>query len=245
MMKKCTLSIFCVIILLIASCSKNESPEVKANPDKLEKRGLGTPLEDGRTEVEAKASGLVILSEPWKPTPSNIQQYDIPDAAYIKATCLIDISKLKKNAMVDTITDKVLGVKFGSKLRKLNGFPDGWTAKWNVKPHVEQETPPVLYTVQKNHLSVTLSKPCTIFGFELAPNLYDTFEFAAGFYNRMENPPYARVIRQVTTPLGALLFAVKSDKPFDQIEIQFTGDLEGPVHPFGFALANIRYKLAK
>ena len=244
-MKKCTLSIFCVTILLISSCSKNDSPQVMANPDKMEKRALGSPLEDGRKEIEVKASGIKILSEPWQPTPNNIIQYDVPDEAYIKATCLIDISKLKRNAMVDTITDKVLGVKFGTKLRKLNGYPDGWSARWNVKPHVEQETPPVLYTVQKNHVSITLSKPCTVFGFELSPNLYDTFEFTAGFYSRMENPPYARVTRQVTTPLGALLFAVKSDKPFDQIEVQFTGDLDGPVHPFGFAIANIRYKLAK
>jgi len=244
-MKKCAFSIVGVIIFLFTSCAKDEGPEIKANQDKVEKRELGSPLEDGRTAVEIKASGVRISSGSQQATPSSIQQYEQPDDAYIKATCLIDISRLKKSAMVDTITDKVLGVKFGTKMRKLNGYPDGWTAKWNVKPFVEHETPPVLYTVQKNNLSITLSKPCTIFGFELSPNLYDTFEFTAGFYSRMENPPYARVTRQVTTPQGALLFAVKSDKPFDQIEIQFTGDSDGPVHPFGFAIANIRYKLAK
>jgi hypothetical protein len=243
-MKKCSFVIFCISTFLITSCSKNETPEVKANADKTESLKLATPAEDGRTAVEVKTSNIT-ARKVMAPVPLAINVYDTPDEKYIKGTCLLDFSKLPNHETIDTLTDKTLGVKFGTKMRKLNGYPDGWTALWGEKPHVEKETPPVLYTIQKNTLSIILSKPCTIFGFELTPNLYNTFEFTAGFYSRFENPPYARVTRQVTTPLGALLFAVQSDKPFDNIEIQFTGDLNGDVHPYGFAIANIRYKLGK
>jgi len=230
--------------LLITSCQKNETPEVKASPDKTEFAKLGTPTEDGRTEVEIKTVNIT-ARKVMAPVPLAVNAYDNPEEKYTKGTCLLDFSKVPNRTTIDTLTDNILGVKFNTKMRKLNGYPNGWTAKWNVKPYVEHETPPVLYTIQKNVLSIVLSKPCTIFGFELSPNLYDTFEFTAGFYSRMENPPYARVTRQVTTPLGALLFAVESDKPFDNIEIQFTGDLNGDIHPYGFAIANIRYKLGK
>lgn len=125
------------------------------------------------------------------------------------------------------------------------GYPRGWTAIWNSKPAVENEAPSVLYTRQQNQLTLHLSKYVTTFGFELAPNQYNAFPFTVGFYDSKENPQVAYLQDVAWTPEGAKLFAVSSQKPFNVVEIAFAGEGESANHPYGFAISNIRYKLAQ
>jgi hypothetical protein len=234
------------ILMISVSCSKDEQPRLENSVSKLKRYLLTVPLSDGRTAVEMEANDEALkLTRHPDVMHNSYREITILDLDYVKSTKLIDISKLPLNTVYDSIGDKNLQLKFVGGLLKMAGYPNGWTAHWNVLPFTECEDPPVLYTQQQNHITIFLSKYCERFGFELAPNLTRTFEFSAGFYTSQENSPVANVTQMVTTPSGARLFAVESKKPFNVIEIQFTGSGIGQDHPYGFAIANIRYKLCK
>lgn len=235
-----------VALLFFSACSKNEPEALKAEPAQLEKRQLSVPLADGRTSIELKSwANSASISSQQSPFLNEVTVFNVPDDAYLKATTLMTLEKPANFSIINSIADKKLKITFVDSLMKMPGFPNGWTALWNTKPFVERESPTVLYTRQQNRLTVTLSKYVEIFGFELAPNLYNSYEFIAGFYDSRQNPPLASVVQVATTPSGAKLFAVKSEKPFNVIEISFTGNQETANHPYGFAIANIRYKLCK
>jgi hypothetical protein len=227
------------------SCSKDEQSRSGNSASRLNRYLLAVPLTDGRTAIEMEAGDTPLKGAKYSDgLNSTYREITILNLNYIKSTKLIDISKLPLNTVYDSIGDKNLQLKFGVGMLKMAGYPNGWTAHWNVLPYTECEDPPVLYSQQENHLTIVLSKYCTRFGFELSPNLTRTFEFSAGFYTSMENSPVARVTQSVTTPSGARLFAVESRKPFNVIEIQYTGTA-GENNPYGFAIANIRYTLCK
>lgn len=233
-------------LLFITACSKNEPAAVKEESARLEKRQLSVPLADGRTAIELKD---------WsKPAAVRTQQFSYaneftvfenPDETYLNATTLMSLDKPANFSIINCVADNKLKLTFVDSLIKMPGYPNGWTALWNTAPFVERESPTVLYTRQQNRLTILLSKYVEVFGFELSPNLYDAYEFSTGFYDSRQNSPVASVVQVATTPSGARLFAVKSEKPFNVIEINFTGGEGTTNHPYGFAIANIRYKLCK
>lgn len=230
----------CTFALLFSACSKKEQVAVPDLKERTTKLNLSVPLSDGRTSIELKESpGLGLSGKNIHVSATNV--FELPDKEYLKATCKISIENLTIGAVYDSVMDKRLTLRFRTGMKKYAPYPIGWSAKWNVKPFVEIESPSILYTMQQDHLTIMLSKPCTIFGFELTPNLLSTFDFTAGFYSSQQNSPLAQISQTVTTPSGARLFAAKSDVPFDVIEIQFNGNGS----PYGFAIANLRYKLSK
>jgi len=240
---KIIISVFIVCGLMATSCSKNEQSAVEDTSVKKTKYQLSVPLKDGRSAIEldpALVIGTNRIAE--LPVVSPVQILN-PDNKYIKSTTLIDISNLKNFDEFFSVQDQKIKLTFSYALLKMNGFPNGWTALWNVPPFVERESPAVLYSQQENYISIVLSKYCTTFGFELAPNLYNSYQFTTGFYDSDENTPVATVTRIATTPSGAQLFAVNSEKPFNVIEIQYSGTGGGGNQPYGFAITNLRYKL--
>lgn len=246
MKKLCHLLLGSLGILVISvSCSKDEKSRAEQPVSELKQYLLTVPLTDGRTAIAAEADDAPLTTAKHSNGLQNsYREITILNLDYINSTKLIDISKLTLNKVYDSIGDNNLKLKFGVGMLKMAGYPKGWTARWNVLPYTECEDPPVLYSQQQNNLTIVLSKYCTRFGFELSPNLTRTFEFSAGFYTSQENSPVARVTQMVTTPSGARLFAVESKKPFNVIEIQYTGNAEQS-NPFGFAIANIRYTLCE
>lgn len=233
------------LLVVSASCTKNEQAPSPESVAEIKKYQLSVPLADGRKFIETKAQSTVQLNKQQTPTSSGFSQVQIPDEAYRKATTLMTIKNPGDFSIINCIADQSLKVTFTDSVKRMPGYPTGWTAVWNSKPNVEREAPAVLYTRQQNRLTLQLSKYVTTFGFELAPNLYDAYPFIVGYYDSRENPQVASLVEVASTPGGAKLFAVRSPKPFNVIEIAYAREGENINNPYGFAIANIRYKLAK
>lgn len=227
------------------SCTKNEQAESPDSVSNVKRHQLSVPLEDGRTFVEAPSYSTTKLKQQQAPISYGFITIPLPDKNYQSSTTLLKIKTPGDFSIINCIADNSIKVTFTDSVRRMPGYPAGWTAVWNSLPNVENETPAVLYTRQKNRLTLHLSKYVTTFGFELAPNLYDAYPFSVGFYDSKENPQVAYLQDVASTPGGAKLFAVNSQRPFNVVEIAFAGEGENINQPFGFAIANIRYKLAK
>jgi len=232
-----------LVIVVIISCEKSEQASVSNQEVKRYK--LSVPLADGRTFIETNAAPTFQMNTQQIPSGQAFTQILIPDDTYQNSTSLITLEKVPDFSLINCTADSKLKLTFVDSVLKMPGYPNGWTAIWNSKPDVENETPTVLYTRQGNHLTIMLSRYVSTFGFELAPNLYETFPFSVGFYDSQQNSPVASLQQTASTPSGAKLFAVCSAKPFNVIEIGFSGNDDNENHPYGFAIANIRYKLAK
>lgn len=194
--------------------------------------------------------------------------YDViqnPTAAYIKETCLFDISKMEAGSYYHQVNNKDINIGFfgienvriGDAIRSgairftnIPGSSFGWHELWNYPPYVERERPEVLFSSASyggGFLVLAFSKPCIEFGFELSPNLqglehlYDVY-----FGNFVFDGSAGHAAQMIKTPSGARLFAVKSTKPFSVVTIAYdlSSYLDYPLVPLGLALANIRYKLA-
>ncbi len=233
------------ILGTINACTKNEQVDHPPSVSETKRHQLSVPLEDGRTFIEAASNPAGRLISQQRPVISGFLKIPIPDESYLSSTTLIKIKNAGDFAVIDCIADKSLKVTFTNRVSRMPGYPSGWTAIWNRKPAVENEAPSVLYTRQQNRLTLQLSKYVTTFGFELAPNQYNAFPFTVGFYDSKENPQVAYLQDVAWTPEGAKLFAVSSQKPFNVVEIAFAGEGESVNHPYGFAITNVRYKLAK
>lgn len=233
-------------VLCFVACTKDE-PAAKAEvATAQETKKLSVPLKDGRTHIALADNALSRTSGASQASFLNrVTQILTPDDAYVNSTRLMDLSVLTSHYVTGSVEDKRLKLTFTDSVMMMPGYPNGWTALWNSKPFVEQDAPDVLYTQQRNRLTIQLSKYVETFGFELAPNLYDAYEFTVGFYDSKENPPVATLTQSAATPMGAKLFAVKSKRPFNVIEISFNGDNDSANQPYGFAIANIRYILCK
>ncbi|NMB00558.1 MAG: hypothetical protein GX971_03420 [Firmicutes bacterium] len=153
-----------------------------------------------------------------------------PDAAYLAATSKIDISGLPFASLNDSISDGDLTVAFSIPLEKLGPVPDGW-ATWSSPPFSEDPNPDVLYA-SSDTLTLELSRPVTILGFELEPSPFQLLSYTADFY--LGNTLVESITRDVDGAAGARLFA-REDGPIDRVVI--TGSAP-------FAIAQVRYDLA-
>jgi murein DD-endopeptidase MepM/ murein hydrolase activator NlpD len=123
-------------------------------------------------------------------------------------------------------------VSFDKPLQKLGPVPTGWNT-WSSPPYSESANPDVLYTVGQYDLMMTLSQPCTIFGFELEPNPYSSEEYDIDFILMSGPTVVGTIAMTVHGDHGARLFAAKVDGgSFDKIVIDGTRE---------FAIAQIRY----
>jgi hypothetical protein len=191
-------------------------------------------------------------------TPLTYLMIPVPSAKYIKETTLVDISTLVAGSFYQQISSKDLNISFYDtygestlSMQKLKAKAPlyGWNSNWNRLPFVENTQPEVLYTSDtRGEFTMVLSKPCTEFGFELAPiikNKNTNFRVEYGTSNGDNSSGF---IETITTfnPSGSRLFALKSIRPFTTITVKwkdyaYAYDYE----PKGSAIANLRYKLAK
>lgn len=177
--------------------------------------------------------------------------------AYKDETCLVDISKLEDDHHYNVIKNGKLSMTFYHNhladrslyLSKMKSGSGGrWSAPWGALPMAEQEAPDVLYTNYGiEDVIIMLSKPCIEFGLEVAPNSQNRdYSFSASFGDYPMQSKSGFVSRTTAkTPSGAALIAIKATEPFTLVHLSFDGSptLEGD--PGGFAIANLRYKLAK
>jgi len=165
---------------------------------------------------------------------STFTQITQPDAAYLASTTKIDISGLTFGSSYSSISDGTLTVSFDKPLQKLGPVPTGWNT-WSSPPYSESPNPHVLYTAGQYDLMMTLSQPCTTFGFELEPNPYLNEEYDIDFILISGPTVVGTITMTVHGDHGARLFAAKVDGgSFDKIVIE--GSRE-------FAIAQIRYTI--
>ncbi|AOR23692.1 hypothetical protein [Clostridium taeniosporum] len=158
-----------------------------------------------------------------------------PNQQYQNSTTKIDISGLIQFQSYSSISDANLTVDFSTPLTRLQ-VPTTW-ATWSSPPVTESSTPPVLFTgTGVSSLTLTLSKPCCTFGFELDPNFNNiTITSVVNFYSGQEL--VGTIQKTVTGRPNTAFFAAKTccTSPFDRVEISIDEPLGG------FAIAQVRY----
>ena len=129
---------------------------------------------------------------------------------------------------------------------KLPSAPFAWWTNWNKEPYVEEEIPVIFSMEHIGTTTLTLSKKCYVFGFELSANpaneAHPLFPYQVRYYatnGLSDNKPVGMLENSVTAPSGARMFAVESDIPFDRVEIQYIGT--SAIKPDSWGIANLRY----
>lgn len=129
---------------------------------------------------------------------------------------------------------------------KLHSAPFAWWANWNKRPYVEAEIPSIFYMTGTGTTTLTLSKKCYVFGFELSSWAGDKevtrFPYQVRYYGTKElpdNKPVGIIENSVFAPSGARMFAVESDIPFDRVEIRYIGTTD--IKPDTWGITNLRY----
>jgi len=104
-----------------------------------------------------------------------------PTSAYTGATTVMTIPGANFST-TDTLTDGTQTLSFSS-TEQVRTVPGGGWATWNSPPAVESSTPKVLAIITGlTTMTITLSVPQAIFGFELEPN-NGTQTMTATFFN--------------------------------------------------------------
>lgn len=155
-----------------------------------------------------------------------------PDAAYVAATALIDISGIPNNTNVNSITDGVQTVSFSSTMNKVHAEVSGW-ATWGDPPDTEVNAPHVLHSLSASSVTLTLSLPTPTFGFEIEPNPFTLQTYRVDFYSNGGTVLEGTVTRAVHGSHGArLMAATTTGAAIDAVII--TGAVD-------FAIGRVRY----
>ncbi|HEX6406315.1 MAG TPA: kelch repeat-containing protein [Gemmatimonadales bacterium] len=155
-----------------------------------------------------------------------------PDASYLSATSKIDIESFPDASTHSSVSAGSQTISFSIPLEKRQ-VPDSW-GSWSSPPDAESSTPPVLFSQYVNSLTLSLSRPTVILGFELEPNNFDLFTFTVDFFSGSQL--VGSITRTVDGAAGAQLFAVRtSGLLIDRAVVATDGDAGG------FAIAQLRY----
>jgi PEP-CTERM motif len=158
-----------------------------------------------------------------------------PNAAYTSSTTQIPVVP-PNGTLINSITDGILTVNFSTGVRTATVPGGGW-ATWGSPPNTEGNMPRVLTCIGCNTLTMSLSSAVGTFGFELEPNVFQTFSVTAEFFNGATS--IGSITRSVNGSAGALLFAALTNTD------QFTRVvITSPVDAQGFAIARLRYGTA-
>lgn len=171
--------------------------------------------------------GLLVAAVPASAQLTTISQ---PDAAYVSSTTLLAITPANGTPM-NSISAGAQTVTFSSPLNAATVPGGGWSS-WGSPPNTESATPRVLVSSGAS-VTLTLSTPVNVFGFEVEPNNFGVFTVTATFMNG------ATVLGTVTrTPngsAGALLAAASSTAPITSVVVTAAAGAGG------FAIAQLRY----
>jgi hypothetical protein len=183
--------------------------------------------------------GLIAVPAAADPT---FTTYSKPGGGdYLTSTTKIDISGLTYDSSYSSVTDAYLTVNFDTPMLKLGPVPTGWS-DWASPPWSETATPHILFTYFEEDMTITLDKPCRIFGFELCPNENSTVDYDVDFILMDGSNVIGNISMTVPGDVAgdcSRLFAAKVEgASFDKIVIDCVND-DGS----GFAIAQIRYDL--
>lgn len=177
---------------------------------------------------------------------------------YIQSTKQLSFSNLTEGVFYNRFGNAELKVVVdhefnNSGFTRLKNGSKGWWTHWNYSPYTESEYPDVLFARNRwgsdvrgeSTTTLLLNKAVTTFGFEIAPNVTDKDYTVVVTYpssSTYRSSTLFEVVQTISSPSGARLIAVKSERAFNFIMISVDGMTfrEG-----GLAIANLRYTLAK
>ena len=112
--------------------------------------------------VSVAGAGSFVIA----PAPSHaFSTFTSPDSLYLSSTTLIDISGIPEFTSLTSVTDGTQTVSFSGTVQKRQ-VGSSWLT-WGSPPATESSTPPVLFYTGDS-LTLSLSSPSSIFGFELS-----------------------------------------------------------------------------
>jgi hypothetical protein len=267
-MKKSNFIIYILIFFIsgLYSCSKGDIKQDEVSQENIVAEPstytipLGSGDPDGSETVDLNLPPLNFPSDPedWQDRPSEHIPIEFATPEYLKETRLLDISKLKTGSFYHQIGKKDFSIAFfnehrqGVNLQKLKAntpAPKGWKSEWNIFPFVEKDCSDVLFSsIENGYFIIVLSKPCIEFGFEMTPNALGKNVSYFVSYGTFQYDGASGSLEPLTTynPGGARIFALRSQKPFTEVEIYCYDLWEDQIgdNPGGSAITNIRYALA-
>ena len=248
---------------MLSACEK--STEISKNSSEAKAAGTadvvypltGTSMSNGI--LPKRKLPKAILTKGFYAFPHiKVQLIDTVCAEYLEKTKKVDLSYIP-DGQVNHIFGKGEFTFYADPdfvragLRKLSPGPKGWWTHWNFSPYTESENPVVLFALDRrygtknptNSISLELGAPVTTFGFEIAPNTIGKVQKVVVTYNNAlgyRGQTMFLVEQTISSPSGARLIAAKSSIPFTYVRIDLP---DQKYSSEGFAIANIRYELAK
>jgi hypothetical protein len=179
--------------------------------------------------VAVAAVGLLSL-----PARADFNPISQPDAAYVSSTTVLPVADPDLTVLA-ALSDGAQTATFTGSV-ETRTVPSTW-GTWGSPPDTESNTPRVLFTQNASTLTIDLSLPSAILGFEAEPDDFGTHSINADFF--AGGILIGSISRSVAGASGARLFAASSSTDsFDRVVI--TADTAGLGFP-GFGIAQIRY----
>ncbi len=187
------------------------------------------------TDTNLRTNKLKILNSSIRPK-STIFQFGVsvipnPNLCYIRKTNKIDFSNISNHTPLTSISDSLQTVNFSQTLNK-GQVPNTWI-DWSSPPQSESSKPDILFC-NTEKLTINLTQPSQIFGFELEPNSFSVSTYTINFYNG--TTLLDTITHQFVGAYNAILVALISECPIDCVEIMGT-------RSYGFSIAQIRYSI--
>ncbi len=177
--------------------------------------------------------GLAIAALTCSSTRADFISISQPTSGYLSSTTVLDFTD-PDYTLVSTLSGGGETLSYNNPLDERT-VPVNW-GTWASPPATETSTPRVGFTDGFSTLTIRLSKPASMFGFELEPNSPSREETTADFYSGSNVRHVIDLFPRGNA--GALLFAAStSTDPFTSVVIT---DLAGG----DFAIARQRFTLA-
>ena len=199
-----------------------------------------------------------ILTKGYKNESLKVKLIDTVCAEYVQSTKKLGFSNLAEGMFISKFGNSEFKITADHEFNRtgfgrLKNGPKGWWTHWNYSPYTESEYPEVLFArnrygaevIGQSSMTLLLSRPVNTFGFEIAPNVTGKdYKVIVEYpeYSTYRAPTLFQVEQTISSPSGARLIAVKSERAFDFVMIR----IEGMTYrEAGLAISNIRYALAE
>lgn len=263
-MKTSYLKSLCAVALALtlSACEKKvenfekPSEEVAATTSELVYPAPSTDL-SGNILPKRKLPRAILSRNSYEFPNVKVKVIDTVCAEYLQQTKKLGFSNLREGAFINKFGNNEFKITADHESNNM-GFsrvtngPKGWWTHWNYSPYTESEYPEVMFArnrwggtvTGRNSMTLFLSSSVKIFGFEIAPNITGKeFKVHVRYpeHSSYRGRTMFSVAQTISSPSGARLIAVKSETPFDYLEIELE---DMPFSGEGFAITNIRYALA-
>ena len=194
-------------------------------------------------------AALILFGAAATPLSATLITIAQPNAAYTSSTSLLPVTAAE-GTNISSVTDGTLTATFSDPalsppMQVAFVSPTDW-GFWGNPPAVENATPVVLISpgVTSTLLTITFSKPLTLFGLEAMPDGFFPEPMTENFFNGATNIGSISLSpdgNPADPGAGALLFAASSTVPITSVTITTTAN---PTEDgTDFAIADLRYSL--